>query len=586
MFDSKTDDDTEIKFSVLIILLIIPTAIIFPTIIYLNFERGAYIIGGVFSTFITLILVTSYIMAKKEKYEKKLRKSNKEIKRINQELEISNKKIKEADKLKSEFLANMSHELRTPLNAIIGFSEVLKSKSFGQLNSEQEDFVNDIHKAGKHLLKLINDVLDLSKIEAGKMELNFSEINIAKELESVHNVIRPLYQKKNLHFSIEIDEGISTIFADEIRFKQIMYNLLSNAIKFTKEGSVKVKVSKIDGSIQVDVIDTGIGIKKENLDLIFKEFYQSDSSLSKEYEGTGLGLSLTKKLVELHDGKIFVKSEINRGSTFSFTLPMKTYEPMGKEIIAVEIVPGRPTILLIEDSIEAIKLLKILLEQNGYSVAIAKNGLEGIQKAKELKPFAIVLDIMLPQKSGWDVLKKLKADEDTNHIPVIIVSIVEEKNIGFSLGALDYFVKPIDGKKLIERINSLEKAKEEKTILAIDDDPIVLKYLTNILENANFKVLKALSGKEGIEKAINKKPDIIILDLIMPDINGFDVIDFLKKDENTKDIPIIILTAKDLTNEELEKLNGNVQTIAKKEKFSSEQFIAELKMFEKVYRRG
>ena len=501
--------------------------------------------------------------------------------------------LERANKLKSEFLANMSHELRTPLNAIIGFAEVLRDKICGDLNEEQLDFVKDIHSSGYHLLQMINDILDLSKIEAGKMVLQYEVFPVTDAIQDVYHIIQGLADKKHLHLQTEIHPETKDIEADRVKFKQVLYNLLSNAIKFTSEnGNIITKASILDDMLQVSVTDSGIGMKPEDQKQVFKEFWQADNSFSRKYQGTGLGLALTKRIVEMHGGKIWFESEYEKGSTFCFTLPLKAifstpkskvnearlHKPAGKDV---------KTILVVEDNRMAADILTVYLTNEGYNVIVAVDGKEAIKKAKEFKPFLITLDIMLPKVDGWEVLSELKNFPDTADIPVIIVSIVDNKDLGYSLGAASYLMKPVDRKILINTVkiitSNLSAKDKPMEILVVDDDEKAVKCIRVILENAGFRVLTAYGGKAGIELAINNNPDMIILDLMMPDISGFDVVEKLRKHQKAKNIPIVICSSKDITEEDKKVLNGNIMAIVQKGSHTKEELLREIQNIEKLH---
>ena len=497
-------------------------------------------------------------------------------------LEEKNREVDMANRAKSEFLANMSHELRTPLNSIIGFSEVLEDQSFGTLNEKQKKYAQNIHTSGMHLLQLINDILDLSKVEAGKMQLQYEEFSLPEILQDVKSLIKTQADKKNLLFSIETDERVISLGADKQKFKQILLNLLSNAVKFTsKGGKITVGIRSVNGYAQISVSDTGIGIKQENIGRIFEKFQQIDSKTAREYGGTGLGLALSRKFVEMHGGKIWVKSEYGKGSTFTFTIPLKPISKTpAEEIILLkerEQEGKNSLILVVEDDPKSSELLKIFLTQKGYKVETAFNGDEAITKAKELRPMAITLDIILPQKSGWDVLKKLKEIPETQNVPVIIVSILDEKEHGFSLGAIDYLMKPVNREELLRKLEyyglTIKPEGRPMDILVIDDERVTVDMVSTILESRGYRVGKAFSGREGINLAVKKNFDMIILDLMMPEIDGFDVVDELKKHDISKNVPIIIFTAKDLVEEDYFKLRQKVELVAQKGKFSKEELL-------------
>ena len=488
--------------------------------------------------------------------------------RAQAELQAAKEAAEYADRAKSDFLANMSHELRTPLNAIIGFAEILRDEIIGPIRPEQRELVVDIHTSGRHLLNMINDILDLSKIEAGTMDLDFETFSVVDAMEEVNTIVNALASKKQIQLAQEFDQDI-TVTADKTKFKQILYNLLANGVKFTNEdGRVTTKFEISDNSLLIQVIDTGVGISPEDQEMLFQAFTQVDTSKARAHEGTGLGLALTKRLVELHGGEIWVESTVGEGSTFSFTLPMQRHvtsspAPMPANLPASA---DNRTILVAEDNEQAAHLLGIYLMEAGYRVEYATDGEAAIAKAAEIKPFAITLDIMLPKKDGWQVLKALKANPDLQSIPVIIVSITEERQLGFGLGAVDHLVKPIDKTALLASLRSLHLPERDGSvrILIIDDDPRAIRLLSTALESEGYDVLKAYGGQEGIDLAVAEAPALIILDLAMPEVDGFQVVKRLAEDPEACDIPIVICTAMDLTNEEKDRLNGQIQSVIEK----------------------
>ena len=512
------------------------------------------------------------------------------------------KTAEEANRTKSEFLANMSHELRTPLNSVIGFADILAEETFGSLNDKQQRYVGNISKSGRHLLSLINDILDLSKIEAGKMTLHPEEFEIGDSLDEIRSIISPLAHKKDINLEVNIVPDAITVNADKGKFKQIIYNLLSNAIKFTdNEGSVIIYVTLQGDCVRVEIKDNGIGISKENQEKLFKAFTQIDSSSCRVYEGTGLGLVLVKNFIEQHHGNIWIESEIGSGSSFIFEIPLdfdasspvcvsesngetteeyevsRTVCPITSGIKSVENEDNyRPLILVVEDDKKSQEILSFTLRDAGYNVRFADNGKEALELAKELHPFAITLDIMMPEMDGWDVLRNLKKEKGTEDIPVVIVSIVDERDLGVIWGAFDYFVKPIDREGLLSSLDRLKTLKsfEKVNVLAIDDEPSVLELMDSMLSTEGYNVIMASSGKEGIEKALTFSPDVIILDLMMPVIDGFDVIKELKKHPSTIDIPIIVCTAKDLDVHEKDELDKNVSFIMQKGIFKKQDLLS------------
>jgi len=512
------------------------------------------------------------------------------------ELEAAKTRAEASERAKDRFLANMSHELRTPLNAIIGFSEVLTDRLFGDLNERQAKYIDNVLVSGRHLLRLINDILDLSKVEAGRVSLELGLFDPGDALRDVHTIVKTLANTKGITLSYEVAAGLPPVTADLQKFKQIMYNLLSNAIKFTRPGgAVKTKallITERGGSeqqLQVSVQDTGIGIKAADHDRIFKEFEQVDSSYGREQQGTGLGLALTKQLIRLHGGRIWLESEEGKGSTFTFVLPVRTdtrvTDDEPHEEITLNLVrpqAGTPTVLVAEDDPHAAELLEQYIGGAGYQVRHAFDGEQAVALARELHPAAITLDIMLPKKDGWSVLAELKSYPDTKAIPVVIVSITDDRQLGFSLGANDFMLKPVNKDQLSEVLDrAIASAHRIRTMLIVDDERTTVEFVGDLLEGRGVQTLKAYGGREGVEMALEHKPDAIILDLMMPEMTGFEVVRRLRDDPAAREIPIVILTAKELTDDEREELNRNVQAIASKA--GGEELLRELARLERVW---
>ena len=496
-----------------------------------------------------------------------------------------------ANRAKSEFLATMSHELRTPLNAIIGFSEILRDEIVGAVNDEQKELVSDIHTSGNHLLAMINDILDLSKIEAGKMDLQLENFSVKEAVTEVNTIVNALANQKQIQLTLEFNQDIS-IEADKIKFKQILYNLLSNAIKFTDEGGeVTTKFEATNSALLGSVTDTGVGISPQDREKLFQPFTQLDASSTRAQSGTGLGLALTNRLIQLHGGKIWVESEIDEGSTFSFTFPLRQGEE-GVEVTASDASSSEDTatfgnnrtILVAEDNEQAAQLLGIYLTEAGYQVEYATDGEEAIAKASEIQPFAITLDILLPKKDGWQVLREMKTKPNLQSIPVIIISVTQERQLAFGLGAVDHLVKPIDKEELLTSLRSLKLPSRDGVprILVVDDDPQTVRLLSTVLTNDGYEVLKVYGGSEAIETAISQSPDLIILDMMMPQVDGFQVIRRLTDDLRTRDIPIVICTALDLTDEDRDRLNGQIQSIIQKTGNVKEELLAAIRRIERL----
>jgi len=546
-----------------------------------------------------------------------INKSKDELEEKALELEEMNIKIQEATEAKSRFLANMSHELRTPLNAIIGFSEILADQTFGELNEKQTKYTNNVLVSGRHLLQLINDILDLSKVEAGKLELELSGVNIKGLLENSLIMIKEKAMKHGIRLDSHISQEVMglEILADERKLKQIMFNLLSNAAKFTPDnGEIRLsaelisdfgsRISELEkegrivsdlSAIEISVADTGIGIKPEDQERVFGEFEQLDSTYARRQEGTGLGLALTRRLVKLHGGRIWVESEgEGKGSTFTFVIPTKAEERESEIPIEPEeplpslpdVDDSRPLVLVVEDDHQASELISQYLSEADYAVACAFDGEQAIQMARELRPYAITLDIILPKKDGWEVLAELKSLPETKDIPVVIVSITEKRQLGLNLGAIEYFVKPVNKVQLIEAVRKavVELGKEKITVLVVDDEPQTVELLTDELQAEGFNVLQAYGGQQGIDLVIEKHPDVIILDLMMPEVSGFDVVQQLRAHSEAMEIPILIFTAKDLTEEDRQKLEGHVKMIASKSGSGKEDLLRELERLGKTKR--
>ena len=490
----------------------------------------------------------------------------------NDRLVRANVELQRADEMEKRFLANMSHELRTPLSAILGFAELLIDEREGRFGPERRrTFLETIHRSGKHLLALINDILDLAKVDAGQMTIEAESLAGPDAVAEVLGVVEPLARQRGIVLEAKVGPTIR-IMADPGRFKQILLNLLSNAIKFTNEGGrVRVSARRQRGVVRFEVTDTGIGIAAEDQKRLFVEFQQLSAGLDRRQQGTGLGLALSKRLVELHGGRIGVRSAPKQGSTFWFTIPVATnveqrvQEPEGDAT--------GPLVLVVEDDPKAVELLVHYLRSAGYRTEVAKAGDEAIEKAKRLHPVAITLDVLLPKLDGWEVLAQLKLDKETANIPVVVVSVIDERSRGRALGAADYFVKPVSRDALIARLNRYAfttKVKERDVkVLLVDDDPQALELLAKILQPLGFTVIKAESGEEGIQLARQRGPDLVILDLVMPGLSGFEVVKVLKADLYTRAIPVLILTAKDMNATDKAALNGDVEAVLKKGSLAS-----------------
>lgn len=492
-------------------------------------------------------------------------------------------RLKEIDKLKTQFLANMSHELRTPLNSIIGFSRVILKGIDGPLTELQKTDLTSIHNSGQHLLGLINNILDLSKIEAGKMELNFEEVELEPIIKGVMSTAIALVKDRPITLHQDISESLPPVWADPTRIRQIILNLVSNACKFTDEGRVTISAHADQEKVTITVSDTGIGIPEENLTSIFEEFTQVDSSTTRKVGGTGLGLPISRHFVEMHQGQIWVESKLGYGSTFNFFIPIKPVEEQeieGPIILAAEARKdgNGKLIVAIDDDPGVITLYERFLEQQDYKVVGINHSHDVLPQIKELAPAAILLDVLMPETDGWGVLRTLKDDPATRNIPVIICSIVSDKNRGFSLGAADYLVKPIVENELVKALKHLEtQSKEQVKVLVVDDQADDILLIRRILEaQPNYKIFAANNGRESLELVQRVEPDLIILDLTMPEMDGFTVVEALKHNEKTRGIPIIIVSAKELTPTEHVTLTGQVEVLLRKGIFTENELLEDV----------
>jgi len=484
--------------------------------------------------------------------------------------------MREVDRLKSQFLANMSHELRTPLNSIIGFARVIIKGIDGPVTELQQQDLSAIYNAGQHLLGLINDILDQSRIEAGKMDLTFDEVNISDLINSVMSTAAGLVKDKPIVLKREIAESLPTIRADPMRVRQILINLLSNAAKFTDSGEIIVKAeierthSAGDAFVMVSVTDTGPGISTEDQAKLFQAFSQVDSSLTRKVGGSGLGLSICHHLVQMHNGLIGVNSTLGQGSTFYFTIPIFTNEHQALQSV-------NKTILAIDDDPQILNLYERYLHPKGFQVISLNDPSRARERARRLRPYAIVLDIMMPGYDGWLVIQDLKSDPDTRNIPIIISSILEEEEKGFSLGATDYLLKPIVEEDLLASLDRINNGGNIREVLIIDDDPNDLRLLGTIIGNqGRYKPILAEGGPAGWNAIQSKKPHAIVLDLLMPEIDGFSILEKLHENHELKDIPVVVVSNNDLTIEQHKHLQALGQRMLQKSSLHERELIASI----------
>lgn len=474
--------------------------------------------------------------------------------------------MRELDRVKSQFLANMSHELRTPLNSVIGFSRVILKGIDGPINKVQEQDITSIYNSGMNLLNMINEILDLSKIEAGKMELQLEEVNIADVISKAVSTATGLVKDKPVELIQKIPSNLPSVQADEIKLGQVVLNLLSNAIKFTEKGTITIEAGLIKGSdlnpeLRVTVTDSGVGIAPTDQPKLFQRFSQVDDSPTRKTGGTGLGLSISRSLIEMHGGKIgLLKSSPGSGSTFFFTLPLPADQ---KGLDVHNPGHGENVILSIDDDPQVIALYERYMRNYGFEVVALTNPERAVEKAVELKPFAITLDIMMPQVDGWQVLHELKQDERTRDIPILVCSILEEEEKGFSLGASEYLVKPFLQDDLINAIHRINQDGHKMEVLIIDDDPDDLQFARKMVEaDPGFHPILAQGGKPALKILDDLTPDLIILDLFMPDMNGFELLEKFKSEPRLAKVPVIVLTGANLTPEQKSQLVESSKALA------------------------
>ena len=519
-----------------------------------------------------------------------------ELQRLTAELDLrgrelaeANQRMLEANRAKSQFLANMSHELRTPLNSIIGFSEILADKLAGRIEPRFERFLANIQGSGRHLLGLINDILDLSKIEAGRMELAFESVSLGDVVHGVASVMHGVAARRAIRLEVDVAAELPPLVADPPRLKQILYNLVANAVKFSPDGgTVTIRARTLAAAdspfavpgVMLEVEDRGIGIRRQDQHLIFEEFRQVDGGTTRNMGGTGLGLALVKRFVEMHGGRVEVDSEPGRGSRFRVLLPVDAARAPARRAAGEPVSFGfrveesraaldeaRPEVLVAEDDEEFFQALASDLEAAGYRVLRARDGDEALALARSAAPAAISLDLVLPGRDGWEVLKELKADPATARIPVIVVSLVANHELGFALGADDYFVKPLDRALFLARLREVApppSGQARPLVLIVDDDPQIHDFLEHELAEAGYQTLSAHGGDEGVALAIERRPAVIVLDLLMAGVDGFEASAELGRRPETATIPILVFTSKELSAEDRRRLAGRVAALLSK----------------------
>ncbi|MGI9331287.1 MAG: ATP-binding response regulator [Gammaproteobacteria bacterium] len=491
------------------------------------------------------------------------------------ELEKAMAEAESANRAKSTFLANMSHELRTPLNAVIGYSEMVAEDLESEGQGEHVPDLKRIHSSGKHLLSLINDILDLSKVEAGRMDLYLERFDLQEMVDDVVATIEPLAAQNNNEFAVKTGENLGTVRADLTKVRQSLFNLLSNAAKFTKDGRITLSVARGEDEgrdmVLMSVTDTGIGIPEDKREKIFEEFSQADQSTSRDFGGTGLGLAITRRFCEMMGGSVEVQSELGKGSTFFIRLPAKV-DPLEAARAALDEpvdqspgqAPTKAAVLVIDDDEDARSLLRRTLEADGYEVLLADSAEKGLAVARAEAPAVITLDVSMPGTDGWAALRELKADEELREIPVVMVSIMHDKGLGFALGAAEYLTKPVDRDKLLNTVQHLVESGVDSHVLVVDDQESDRELVVRALEQAGQDVVEADNGRHALERVTARTPSLIILDLMMPVMDGFEFLRELRRLEYGQNIPVLVLTAKELSPPERDLLEKQAQSVLHK----------------------
>ncbi len=509
-------------------------------------------------------------------------------KQIDADMSEARNAAEQANRAKSTFLANMSHELRTPLNAILGYSEMLMEEAE---ELEEDNFSEDLEKinsAGTHLLSLINDVLDLSKIEAGRTELFVEDFSIGELVRDAAATTKPLIEKNGNELIVEVDDPKLNAHQDLTKVRQALLNLLSNAAKFTDKGTVTLTArAEPDGPthwLMLSVRDTGIGVPEEKHERLFEEFSQADASTTRQYGGTGLGLAISRRFCRLMGGDITVTSAVGEGSTFTIRIPLQlsedvvanartlqvTESAVRSPASALPVDPSR-TVLVIDDDPEACEIIAHHLKRDGFEVVVANSGAEGLERAREVRPVAITLDVVMPEMDGWSVLSALKADDDLKDIPVVMVSMVDDKSTGYTLGATSYLTKPVDRERLLDSISRHRGAAGR--VLIIEDDANTRGMLARVLAKAGWAVTEAEDGQQGLAALEANTPQLILLDLMMPVMDGFEFLREVRARPEWRDVPVIVVTAKDLSEADRRLLSERVEQVLTKGMYSRDELI-------------
>jgi PAS domain S-box-containing protein len=504
-----------------------------------------------------------------------------ELKKTREALVTAKEEAERSNRFKDQFLSTMSHELRTPLNAVVGFSDLLSEEHYGPLNDRQMRYVNHIRAGGKHLLRLINDILDLSRIEAGRLQLAIENVPVRQSLVEVIDTMRPLADKKSQTLCHESVSDVA-VKADSTRFKQILMNLIGNAVKFTPEGGkIELKVKEFDEIVRVEVHDSGPGIAPEEQKRIFEAFYRL-SHAEKSTEGTGLGLAITQRLVELQGGQLGIESDLGRGSCFHFTMPIVPESVIARREGAFTALGSYepPCIMVVEDDPAAAQILELHLTSAGYRVAICDNPGRALEMAAKIQPSAMTVDILMGPVNGWELLSKIKSDSRTRKIPAIVVTIVDQPGTGALLGADEYIVKPVEKAALLAAIgrclNRRGRRERLQPILVVEDDDATREFIAEILSKNGFSVRTAADAQGARAHMIASPPELVVLDLILPTVSGFQLLTEWRQDPRTADIPVFVLTSKDLTLDEQNYLRSNAAALFHKQEVWQDALVRQL----------
>ena len=493
----------------------------------------------------------------------------------------------EANKAKSQFIANMSHELRTPLSAVIGYSEMLEEEVEDLGQSHLLADLEKIKSNARHLLGLINDVLDISKIEANKMEVYVEDFDVAKTIDEVCATVRPLVEKNGNALEVIVSENAGAMRSDVTKLRQVLINFLGNAAKFTKSGTVTLTVEPASSAVDdprkrillFRVSDTGLGMSQEQVDKLFQRFTQADASTTRKYGGTGLGLSITKAFADMMGGRVDVQSELGKGSTFTLSVPAELPEPTAgvDDHLGSVNDDSDNIVLVIDDDPSSRDLISRFLVKEGFGVRLAADGRSGLEMAKFIVPRVILLDVTMPRMDGWEVLRHLKADPVMAAIPVVMCTIINEQNLGFSLGAFDYLLKPVDWDRLKEVLARVEDDTAHRTVLIVEDDTDTRARLTHQLSREGWSVIEAENGKIGLEKAAQNRPSVVLLDINMPEMDGFGFLREFRSSADGAAVPVIVMTARDLTAAERAELKGGGARVLSKGQVSLHDLVDQIK---------